>query len=608
MMNCEPLPQIVTEQGTPFDLPPGPIRLIAEPAEGLFQILGDSGLAVSADSGAYPVRAGLLSMPIGQEAAAAGQLSVEPLPSEGYRLSCAPGGSNLVAADPAALRYGAQTLAQLLAQGSSVPSLRISDWPELPFRGLMLTLRQGPTEMATLEYLVDQMDRYRLNCLVLEIDRGMKWESHPEVAASWALDKGIVERFVQRLKERGIEFIPLIPTLNHVSYIVQAHPELAEGPDTYCPNHPASLRLAQDLLAEAIELCQPRFVHVGHDEVISDYELTRRATVRSCPRCLAQEPHRWFAAHICRLHDWLSSQNVGTMMWADMLLDHPLAMGCGTFSTNYYGGPPDRICRCLDLLPKDIVLCDWQYEVNRDYPSYDYLLEKGFTVLGAPYSLESIFSFTRKIARTRAHALPAVAQRSPGALCTYWGLIGADQTSALGEHIRGAGEFTWTPGRAAYLPADLVQIAALMDKPNPTRDMPAGPFVVVFDLSAKGRGYMWAAGTNTRMNAEGLALKSHRTGFLYLQFTTAPGCSFAAARLSCQGNPTTKVAVRLNTGGAEPAWPVGDKTLLSGEPVDLTSWVQGARLFAIRFDLRNETEELQIVLRRLQVEGEVVCD
>ena len=39
----------------------------------------------------------------------------------------------------------------------------------------------------------------------------------------------------------------------------------------------------------------------------------------------------------------------------------------------------------IDRIPKDIIICDWHYELRDDYPSVRYFQEQGFRVLPAPW-------------------------------------------------------------------------------------------------------------------------------------------------------------------------------------------------------------------------------
>jgi hypothetical protein len=73
-------------------------------------------------------------------------------PRQGYRLTIAPGGVAIVAADAAGAFYAHQTLAQIRRQfPAALPCLEIEDSPDFPVRGVMLDIsRDKVPTMATL--------------------------------------------------------------------------------------------------------------------------------------------------------------------------------------------------------------------------------------------------------------------------------------------------------------------------------------------------------------------------------------------------------------------------------------------------------------------------
>jgi hypothetical protein len=69
----------------------------------------------------------------------------------------------------------------------------------------------------------------------------------------------------------------------------------------------------------------------------------------------------------------------------------------------------------VDIVPKDIVICDWHYEPWDEFPSVRFLLEKGFPVWPASWNKEQ--SITRFIEVARRDATPKML----GYLATTWG-------------------------------------------------------------------------------------------------------------------------------------------------------------------------------------------
>jgi len=60
--------------------------------------------------------------------------------------------------------------------------------------------------------------------------------------------------------------------------------------------------------------------------------------------------------------------------WADRLLD------ARKMSYGEWGSARNGTAGALDLLPKDLVLCDWDYELRVNYASVPFSIGKGFRV------------------------------------------------------------------------------------------------------------------------------------------------------------------------------------------------------------------------------------
>ena len=98
-----------------------------------------------------------------------------------------------------------------------------------------------------------------------------------------------------------------------------------------------------------------------------------------------------FAKVVSELHDHLvGEKGVEMLMWSDRLLDSK-ATGYGRWEASDTGS-----CRAIDLVPKDIIMCDWHYEMpavyqkmgqekEQPFPSVRFFQEKGFRVLPAPW-------------------------------------------------------------------------------------------------------------------------------------------------------------------------------------------------------------------------------
>lgn len=325
-----------------------------------------------------------------------GRLPEKGLPAEGYLLEVGPAGALVVAKDALGEIRAAQTLRQLPQEASACPSVRIADWPDLGVRGLHV-LDSGPGSLPILLRLIHEvLARRKCNLLVYEIDYNFQFASHPEMAAPEGWTRSQVGELVRACAEEGIRLIPQINCLGHQGWgleskgaLLDRHPEFWEVPDgkipmtrttgggfychSWCPLAPGCHALVLDLADELMDAFQSDAFHAGMDEVFviaSD----------NCPRCKGKNPADLFAKAVNDFHDHLKARNKQMYMWGDRLIDGE-KLGLGEWDASRNGTAP-----AIDMIPKDIVICDWHYDERKTYPSVPVFTAKGFRVLPTVYS------------------------------------------------------------------------------------------------------------------------------------------------------------------------------------------------------------------------------
>src|SRR5262249_7813318 len=91
-------------------------------------------------------------------------------------------------ADSRGVRHGLQSLKELIEceKGAlSLPCVDIVDYPQKPFRGLKLYL-PGPQNISFFKrFIRDFVVAHKYNKLIMELNAGMRLESHPELNAGW---------------------------------------------------------------------------------------------------------------------------------------------------------------------------------------------------------------------------------------------------------------------------------------------------------------------------------------------------------------------------------------------------------------------------------------
>ena len=88
--------------------------------------------------------------------------------------------------------------------------------------------------------------------------------------------------------------------------------------------------------------------------------------------------HKDFFDDIIFLNNIIKNSNLKIYMWSDMLLNHI------KFPHSISNGDEDFELNIFNI-PKSIILCDWQYWKENDFPSTKFLKENGFIVYGATW-------------------------------------------------------------------------------------------------------------------------------------------------------------------------------------------------------------------------------
>jgi hypothetical protein len=218
--------------------------------------------------------------------------------------------------------------------------------------------------------------------------------------------------------KNGIRLIPLMNCLGHqsdrggASALLRKYPEFTQPMDIpegdkhkftpeWCPSHPDVNKIVFDLFDELIDAFDADAVHVGMDEIFM-------IGSKNCPRCQGKNVAELYAGVVNALHQHLvKEKGVEMLIWGDRMLKSP-EYG-SRFAASLAGTHP-----AIDMVPKDIIVCDWHYPLQDDYPSVRLFQEKGFRVLPATYqTTDAALAFIRC---SRKDATP----RMLGFLFTCW--------------------------------------------------------------------------------------------------------------------------------------------------------------------------------------------
>jgi hypothetical protein len=307
--------------------------------------------------------------------------------------------------------------------GSAPPTDWLKSWraQNTVWRGIHLGVSNDDAAKALIEAL-PKLASLGVNVVVAEVNYGFEFQSHPELRPSRFLTRARAREIVDTAHEQGIRVIPQLNCLGHQSWskttgpLLAHYPQFDETPGQYpgntniycrswCPQNPDVNPVVFALIDELVEAFQADAFHVGMDEVFliaSEY----------CPRCRGGDPAKLFAKAVNDLHKHVAGKHkLEMLMWGDRLLDAK-AMGYSEWEAAKNG-----TSGAADLIPKDIIMCDWHYAKQPAYPSVPALLAKGFRVWPSGWQpLDASLAFSDY---SRQQKNP----RLIGYLCTTWGRV-----------------------------------------------------------------------------------------------------------------------------------------------------------------------------------------
>jgi hypothetical protein len=280
------------------------------------------------------------------------------------------------------------------------------------------------------QFMENELATRRVNTLILRVDYNYEYQTHPELRDSSALTFADVKKIVRTAQKHRILLIPQINLLGHQSWhgtlenLLTKYPQFDETPHvqlpekyawpnadglyckSYCPLHPEVHQVVFDLVDEICSVFETNAFHAGMDEVfyLGDDK---------CPRCQGRDKAELFADEVRRIRDHLKAKNRELWIWGDRLIDGKNT-GIGLWEASY-----NMTARAVDLIPKDVVICDWHYERPDQTPVY--FAMKGLRVLTCPWNRPEVaLSQTDDMARWVQYATREMKPKYYGMLQTVW--------------------------------------------------------------------------------------------------------------------------------------------------------------------------------------------
>jgi hypothetical protein len=218
------------------------------------------------------------------------------------------------------LFYGIHTLDQLFQDKTTIPSMKVIDWPDVEMRCMNFEFRQSYPNFENILDYFEELAGYKVNTLLIEYEDKFPFRKYPFLRhEKYTLSEEQLEQLKIVAKSNFIDIIPLQQSFGHLEYVLK-HEEfkwLRETPDDIgevCTSKKAAFELVKELLDEVIDAHpDSKYVHLGCDEVWS---------ICKCETCKNIEDGskvRTFIKFVNKLINHVATRGKTPIIWHDML-------------------------------------------------------------------------------------------------------------------------------------------------------------------------------------------------------------------------------------------------------------------------------------------------
>ncbi len=300
----------------------------------------------------------------------------------------------------------------------------------LPVRGFCIAAPLSKNVDRFVKFINEELATRKVNTLILRVDYNYQYKTHPELADSGALSKDDVRKLVKACRKNNIDLIPQINLLGHQSWanktdkLLTVYPQFDETPNvkmpeiyewpnadnlyckSYCPLHPDVHKIVFDIVDEICDAFEATSFHAGMDEVFYLGEA-------QCPRCSGKDKAELFANEVRWIDEHLAQKKCRLWIWGDRLIDGKTT-GLGEWEASY-----NNTYRAVDMIPKDVIICDWHYERADKTPVY--FAMKGLNVITCPWNKPELAVIqTNDMINFRKTASEEMKPRFYGMMQTIW--------------------------------------------------------------------------------------------------------------------------------------------------------------------------------------------
>ena len=283
-------------------------------------------------------------------------------------------------------------------------------------KGIVLTAPLTYELDDVIKFIDEYLASRGFNMIVMQVRYRYKFSSHPEVWGYDPLSSEDVKRLLAVCRKNNIKLVPKMNLIGHQSGlhneptdgILHGHnkvlPDICDGllrayPDfdeqrglkeilysrSICLSSREALSVVCRLIDELMDVFEADMIHIGCDEVFN---------AGLCPECSKKSRAELISSWINLLNDHIKKRGGVSLIWGDRLLS------AADTGYNRWEASDDGSSPAIDMLSKDIIICDWHYDKYEKYESVDIFARAGFRIMISPWrdkgNLEAFLDYAKK--------------------------------------------------------------------------------------------------------------------------------------------------------------------------------------------------------------------
>jgi hexosaminidase len=361
--------------------------------------------------------------------------SVTPVMNEeGYILDIRARGVYIIGPSEKGKFYGVMTALQMLRRaGKSIvmDAATIIDYPFHKMRGISDDISRGQVSTPdNFKKIIRFLARYKMNTYSPYIEDMVAFSRHPLIGRGrGALTPEELKELDDYARHYYVDIVPIFQTLGHWENIL-AIPEyvgLAEyrGGRTVNVSDEKVYVLLDEMIGEICHSLHSPYFNIGADE-------TRDVGLGANKDCVAKQGlAAVLAGHYKRVADIVRRHGKIPMIYGDMILKNP---------------------EILAMIPRDIIVVDWDYDPRYHYESPNVFRKAGFDVLASPGVLSyrgPFLDILNSFSNIQRFSRDAYQDNAVGVLISSWNDYGGEQLRELNYYGYAWGaQCAWQPLRS----------------------------------------------------------------------------------------------------------------------------------------------------------------